>query len=292
MIWLVAAIFLGVGLVAAAFVAWPILRRAPGTIAARAVLAASAILFILGFGGGLYLYLGKPALAVRSFAGPDPNDVNSLVSTLAMRARERPDDLKAWSLLWRSYIRLNDARDAELAFRHTVEIAPATDRPYLFADYGQELTAQAGGITEGAEAAFKTALALDPKNLEARYFMGFDYLVRGEPQQSIAVWEGMLADVPANSHLHSVLVDRIAALKARGGNGAPDIGAMVAGLATRLKSNPDDPDGWQRLVRAYSVLGDTAKAKAALSDARIALRADPASLAKLDAEAKELKLEK
>ena len=42
---------------------------------------------------------------------------------------------------------------------------------------------------------------------------------------------------------------------------------MVAGLAARLESHPDDPAGWGRLIRSYSVLGDTvrlneAKAKA------------------------------
>ena len=67
---------------------------------------------------------------------------------------------------------------------------------------------------------------------------------------------------------------------------------MVAGLAARLKAQPDDAQGWQRLVRAYAVLGDNAKAIAALSDARKAMAKNPDALTALDAEAKELKLEK
>jgi cytochrome c-type biogenesis protein CcmH len=39
------------------------------------------------------------------------------------------------------------------------------------------------------------------------------------------------------------------------------IQAMVARLAERLKQNPDDLEGWQRLARAYQVLGETDKAK-------------------------------
>jgi cytochrome c-type biogenesis protein CcmH len=46
------------------------------------------------------------------------------------------------------------------------------------------------------------------------------------------------------------------------------IGRMVAGLAERLESNPDDPDGWIRLVRSYAVLGDVARRDAALASAR------------------------
>lgn len=38
------------------------------------------------------------------------------------------------------------------------------------------------------------------------------------------------------------------------------IRGMVERLAQKLEENPNDIDGWQRLVRAYQVLGDTAKA--------------------------------
>jgi cytochrome c-type biogenesis protein CcmH len=38
------------------------------------------------------------------------------------------------------------------------------------------------------------------------------------------------------------------------------IRSMVERLATRLKAEPDDLDGWQRLARAYDVLGDRAHA--------------------------------
>lgn len=37
----------------------------------------------------------------------------------------------------------------------------------------------------------------------------------------------------------------------------PDINAMVDGLAERLKVNPDDPQGWARLIRSRIVMGDT-----------------------------------
>jgi cytochrome c-type biogenesis protein CcmH len=43
---------------------------------------------------------------------------------------------------------------------------------------------------------------------------------------------------------------------------------MVDGLAARLRANPDDPAGWVRLVRAYTVLGETDRRDAALAEAR------------------------
>ncbi|WNJ99719.1 c-type cytochrome biogenesis protein CcmI [Thalassospiraceae bacterium LMO-JJ14] len=41
------------------------------------------------------------------------------------------------------------------------------------------------------------------------------------------------------------------------------IRSMVARLAEKLEANPNDPSGWQRLIRAYEVLGETEKAEAA-----------------------------
>ncbi|MDA0338545.1 MAG: tetratricopeptide repeat protein, partial [Proteobacteria bacterium] len=38
------------------------------------------------------------------------------------------------------------------------------------------------------------------------------------------------------------------------------IRGMVEGLAARLEESPDDLEGWQRLGRAYGVLGETDKA--------------------------------
>ena len=49
------------------------------------------------------------------------------------------------------------------------------------------------------------------------------------------------------------------------------IHTMVERLATRLKQNGDDVEGWLRLVRAYMVLGERDKAKNALTDARQAV---------------------
>jgi cytochrome c-type biogenesis protein CcmH len=45
------------------------------------------------------------------------------------------------------------------------------------------------------------------------------------------------------------------------------IHSMVDGLAARLKDKPDDVDGWMRLGRAYTVLGEPDRARDALRNA-------------------------
>jgi cytochrome c-type biogenesis protein CcmH len=66
---------------------------------------------------------------------------------------------------------------------------------------------------------------------------------------------------------------------------------MVERLAERLRSDGSDVEGWLRLVRAYTVLGDRDRAISAVADARRALGHDADKLRRIDALAKELRLE-
>ncbi len=66
------------------------------------------------------------------------------------------------------------------------------------------------------------------------------------------------------------------------------ISGMVERLATRLKKDGADPDGWVRLVRSYRVLGEPDKAAAAAADARQALAGDPGKLKQFEAGLKNL----
>ena len=69
------------------------------------------------------------------------------------------------------------------------------------------------------------------------------------------------------------------------------IRGMVARLADKLKQDGSDLDGWQRLLRAYMVLGERDKAHAAAADARRALASEPDKLRRLDEVIKDLGVE-
>ncbi len=79
-----------------------------------------------------------------------------------------------------------------------------------------------------------------------------------------------------------------AAQKMRPGEQQAMIRGMVDGLASRLAQNPKDAQGWLRLMRARTVLGETAQATASYRSAKAAFAGDSATLAQFDAAAKEL----
>jgi cytochrome c-type biogenesis protein CcmH len=276
-------------LLAAYFAGMPILRAHAVRLPVRLLVLGAALFSVLGIGGGLYLAEGTPSLALRSLS--PPADVPSLIAALARRAREKSFNATGWTLLGRGYLSLGDAVDAAAAFRRAVQMAPLQARPGLLSAYGEALTLAASGtVTSEAEAAFRGALAGDPKDFAARYYLGLAAAARGDNAAALRFWQGLIADAPTGAPWRGPLLDRIAALRAQSGM-APDISQMVAGLAARLKVSPDDADGWQRLVRAYAVLGDRPKSLAALADARLALRTNAAALSALHAEAVSLKLE-
>lgn len=69
------------------------------------------------------------------------------------------------------------------------------------------------------------------------------------------------------------------------------IEGMVARLAQRMAENGTDVDGWLRLIRAYSVLGERDKALTAVANARQALAGNNDNLRRIGKLAKELGLE-
>jgi len=280
-----------VALLAIGFAVVPVWRER--TLKGRFLLIGAIALVLLGVGGGTYWMLGQPYLAWRAAQGVETRDVNGLIALLIKRVRQAPDDIQAWVYLGRGYMGAGDPGDAARAYARAVAIANHGGRPNAGLDslYGEALVAAANGqVSDEAAEVFRAALKLNPKEPASRFFLGDSLAAHGDRAGALALWNSLLAEAPANSPLHQALVDRIAMVSAQSG-AAPDPKAMVAMLADRLKQNPNDAEGWQRLIRAYTVLGDRAQAQDALSTARKTFAGHQDALDALDAEAKQLKLD-
>ena len=199
--------------------------------------------------------------------------------------------------------------DAARAFAAAARIlGPSPDR---YGQLGEALVVGSGGMV-GAEAveAFRQALALDPADMRANYFLGLAAEQDGRPAEAARIWGAMLARAPADAPFVPMLKAALARVggvpqqvAAAPGPSAADVAAaadlsaddrnamvrgMVARLEDRLKSQPDDLDGWLRLARAFAVLGERDRAEAALASARTAFTDKPEALARIDAAGKSL----
>ena len=163
-------------------------------------------------------------------------------------------------------------------------------------------------MTAEAKAEFERAVALNADDVKANYFLGLAAEQDGRNTDAAAIWRAMLAKAPAEAPWRPLVQ---AALVRVGGATAPalsddtmaaakdmseaDRGAMIRGmvdrLATRLKQDGGDVEGWLRLVRAYMVMGDRDKAASALTDARQAVANDAERLRQLNEGLKNLGLD-
>ena len=281
--------FVFIALLAVAFAAVPLWRISEKK--GRVLLLGAIALFMVAIGGGTYFLVGRPHLAQRSAEGLNIRDINGLVPYLIQRVRAHPEDARAWRYLGQAYMGAGDPRDAAKALAKVIALTGKGDAG-LDAAYGETLIMDNGGqVPPEAEDAFNAALKADPKNGPARFYLGMAKAARNDRAGAIELWQSLLADVPPTAPLHQILVDRLAMLSSQGPGGAPNPRAMVDMLAARLKADPNDALGWVRLMRAYTVLGETEKAKQALADARKAFPTNKDAQTAFTTAAKSLKIE-
>lgn len=248
-----------------------------------------------------YVAVGRPGAPDQPFAArlaawraadPASLDPPQLAAVLTRMTHERPNDAEAFHYLAVAQGAAQNPAEAVRAMRRAVQLAP--QRADLWELFGESLVAEAGGeVTPDAQGAFRQALTRDPKAIAARFHLARAQIAAGDKAGGLAAWRGLLADLPAADPRRQALAGAIAeaerAPAARPGLPEGQLAAiqgMVEGLSQRLKSAPDDPQGWVRLVRAYAVLGDAAKRDAALTQAKARYAANPDMLSQLDAAAR------
>jgi cytochrome c-type biogenesis protein CcmH len=275
----------------------------------------AAIIALVGLPIGavaFYLPLGSPRLGdfplVERSRAPDVSQpLDNLVAQVEQHLEKNPTDGRGWTVLAPVLARLGRYDEAVRAYHNSITYSGESAERR--ADLGEAIAAAAGGVvTSEAKAEFERAIALNADEVKASYFLGLAAEQDGRTAEAASIWRAMLAKAPTDAPWRPLVQ---AALTRVGGSTAPalsddavaaakdmnegDRGAMIRGmverLASRLKQNGDDVEGWLRLVRAYMVMGDRDKAKGALMDARQAVANDAQRLRQLNEGLKNLGLD-
>jgi cytochrome c-type biogenesis protein CcmH len=249
------------------------------------------VLLVCG-SAGLYFQLGSPSLPDVPFTSRSHSagvadagqiDMRTAAARLAEQLKNDPNNAQGWLLYARAQSLLSNWQNAIDAYRRAIDLGATA--PDVVASYGETQVLAAGGIVPpAARDAFTTALAADPKNDVARYYMALADSQAGNVHQAIDNWLGLAADLPDDAAMRQAIARRISDAAKAGGIAAPPlpkgappasgpteeqmaavgqlpqaqrsemIRSMVAQLAARLQSQPDDIEGWLQLGRSYSAL--------------------------------------
>ncbi|MGY3422533.1 cytochrome c-type biogenesis protein CcmH [Bradyrhizobium sp. F1.13.4] len=242
---------------------------------------------------GVYVPLGSPRLQdfplaqrERGSGSGMAQSLENLVVQVEQHLEKNPTDGRGWNVIAPVLERLGRFDDAVRAYRNS--LAYNGESAERRSDLGEAMSAAAGGVvTAEAKAEFERAHALSADDPKANYFLGLAAEQDGRKDDAANIWRALLAKAPADAPWRPLVQTSLARV---GGGGATmpalsdetlaaskdmkegDRNAMVRGmverLATRLKQNGDDVEGWLRLVRAYLVMGDRDKALGASTDAR------------------------
>jgi cytochrome c-type biogenesis protein CcmH len=285
---------------------------ASSNTAFRRVVAVVALAGLPLLAVAFYLPLGSPnlpdfPLAGRMQTASASQPLDNLVAQVEAHLEKNPTDGRGWSVLAPVLAKLGRFDDAVRAYRNSITYNG--DTAARRSDLGEAMAAAAGGVvTAEAKSEFERAVALDTNEVKARFFLGLSAEQDGRATEAAAIWRAMLETAPADAPWRPLVQSALARV---GGASVPalsddtmaaakdmnetDRTAMIRGmverLATRLKQDGDDVQGWLRLVRAYMVLGDRDKARQALTDARQAVGSDAGRLRELNEGLKNLGLD-
>ncbi len=255
---------------------------------------------------GVYMPLGSPRLQdfplaqrERGSGAGMAQSLENLVAQVQEHLEKNPTDGRGWNVLAPVLQRLGRFDEAARAYRNSLTYnGESSERR---ADLGEAISAAAGGVvTAEAKTEFERAHALDADDPKANYFLGLAAEQDGRKDDAANIWRALLAKAPADAPWRALVQSSLG--RVGGGGTMPalsdetiaasrdmaegDRNAMVRGmverLATRLKQNGGDVDGWLRLVRAYLVMGERDKAMGASADARQAVAGDSERLRQLN----------
>ena len=275
-------------------------RPALGRRTQMAVAVAIAAVVALG-ASLLYAKLGRPDLATASpppaSTSPegDAGQVAALLPQLEAKVRANPDDPQGLQLLGGAYMDVGRYRDAANAFARLAVLEPRSGE--VRAAQGEALTRVSGGsVTPEAADAFRAALAIDPADPRARYFLAMLKDQHGDHAGAVADWLTLIKSAPpgapwvgqVRAYAQQVAAQNGIDLRGRlpaesspppasGATAAQQamIAGMVDHLDARLKANPRDQQGWMMLMKARMILGQPDAASQALKRGRQAFQDAP-----------------
>ncbi len=248
---------------------------------------------------------------------PGTASVDQLVAKVEERLRAHPEDGRGWDVIAPVYLRLERYTEAADAFQRALRLmGESPERLAGLAE--AHVLINDGLVTEVARKSYERLRALEPERMEPRFWLAVAAEQDGRFEEAVSAYAQLLAEGEPSAGWRPTVTERWRIVRTKlklptepvpqsGSQTKPSASAqgrapalakedvdniqslspearkqmiedMVAGLDKRLRDDGRDLDGWQRLIRAYTVLGRREDALAALERARAAMAGQAPSL--------------
>ncbi|UWU15157.1 c-type cytochrome biogenesis protein CcmI [Rhizobium sullae] len=237
----------------------------------------------------LYIAMGRPELPSQPLAARLENPGNDMAVLIVKAERHlaaNPEDGKGWDVLAPIYYNALRIADAEKAYRNAIRLLGPS--PIRLDGLAETLMASANGVvTEETRKVLEQSLTLEPQNPRAKFYVALSMEQAGQAAEAKAAFEALAKESPAdapwlplvNEHIaknggapaadgtalgNPTEEDLAAAQDMSTGDQQQMIRGMVESLDHKLAADPNNFEGWMRLVRSYAVLNDKDRAASAL----------------------------
>lgn len=242
-------------------------------------------------------------------------ETNPLIQKVEAHLQKNPDDARGWEVIVPVYMRIGRFAEAAEAYRRL--LALRGENAERQTDLAEALISQENGrINAEARSALERALVLDPGYDKAQFYAAFMQEQTGNVQGALEMLKTLRARIQSQPH-QSLIDEQIARIEGRPPPATPaappplkgivpraakpeaalergqppaeapvspaQIRAMVEGLQARLDAQGGSFAEWERLIRAWGVLGEKTQAQAALAKARGIFAQQQEALQRLDA---------
>ena len=240
--WIVAAL---IGLVAALFIAWPLLQeraavRNYGFAIILLVPVVALFLYqVVGTPAGIGV-TGSPGQAMQAAAAHPGQqagmEMDGMIANLEARLQENPADLDGWMLLGRSYKATQRFEEAEAALVRAIQLAPSN--PTVMVELAEAKMFNAGNVSVSPEVRgmLEQALEMQPDQQKGLWLLGIAAAQEGDDDRALELWGRLAAQLEPGSPILTSLEQQMSQIRQRSGIEAS---ASVAEPPVMARAEPE-----------------------------------------------------